>query len=114
MLNDIMLSSGITQGRLFTFPVTAGTEVRDVTGEGGRFNILILSDIVGTVTIGTSWCILVVFGGQYTMGTLVIQVHYICMTDRAVNFARILADRVFLVINIDMAFGTGNAFFLMD
>ena len=114
MLDDIMLCAGIPQGRLFPFPVAAAAEFRDIAGKYGGFVIGLGHYIMGTMTVGTDRGIPVIICRLDSMGAFIIEVYNLGMTDGTIDLAGILADRVILVIHIDMALGTGNSFFLVD
>ena len=51
VLDDIMLCSGIPQGRLFPFAVAACTKFRDIAGKYGGFVIGLGHYIMGTMAV---------------------------------------------------------------
>jgi hypothetical protein len=114
VLDDIMLCAGIPQGCLFPFPVAASAEFRDIAGKYGGFVIGLGHYIMGTMAVGTDRGIFVILCGVDSMGAFIIEVYNLGMADGTIDLAGVLADRVILVIHIDMALGTGNPLFLVD
>ena len=66
------------------------------------------------MTISADWRVFVILRSQHAVGALIVQVNNLGMTDRTVDFARILAFRILLVIHVHMALGAGYSFFLVD
>ena len=52
MLDNIVLRSGIAQGRLVPLPVTLGTEFRDISRKYRRIKISLAHDIMVAMAIG--------------------------------------------------------------
>ena len=109
-----MLLTGIAQGRLVSLPVTLGAEFRDIPREYRRIKTGLGHDIMITMAIGTGRGILIIFCMEDAMHALIIELNHFGMTDGTVNLAGIHADRIIVMIYIDMALGTGNSLFLMD
>ena len=112
--DDFMLLPLVPERRLLSLAMTSGAEIGNVARKGRRLMVGTRQDPMRPVAIRTGRGIGIALVMQFAMDALLVLGDYLGVTNGTVYRAAVLADRIFPLVDIHMAFDTCDPFLLVN